>query len=652
METNGFSLEREIACLLTILINFGFLFFPSRAISPFGERKTDLPVAVARPMVAAPPSQETVTSLEVKKAARTVGRVEPRVVVKIPWARVRCQPDRDAKESVHHPQRRRCVKSIPNDDDVGMDARRDPSQWNGEGGENFDRTRRKRRHHNNEAEMRKQGEDDEEEELENGTKKTAKPVRKAKRKTPKGGEDGGEIGEINFPTSPSTLHFPDQTERENAGIESEDDEDDDVSRRKRRRQQQRQNKNQVQQFQITDTLPEHFKLALRERLSQNERPIVVPRLVDTPKKAKRQERRRSGAGKRIAIADSEWWNNCGTKGEQHRGTGLEQRAINPRTTNGDHPLSGTDRIVKTESDSGEEDGVKVINPLKLIRRFVPGTNQEEYKIGSHGLKRSIKSEPEENNGTSADVVDLVSDDEDEDVSVLTSSAAVKTEATDLTYLKKRMPLLNVSIVGQQESPRKETGEEEASLKEVGKKSVVISLKRLTDKEIAGFMGENGCGDKGQLAPKSPFSGHKDMRGFNDLFLSRSAPLVASNAAFKSSILRPSTLSASWTTKTDNVFATQRSRNDNFGRYRDEKTKMRDAIKARKARNNRSRQRSRSRSESRNGRKRKNSTKKGAQHASSRGEREIAFDVDGFSDDLHSRFQLADCGEDERGTGGG
>ena len=137
-------------------------------------------------------------------------------------------------------------------------------------------------------------------------------------------------------------------------------------------------------------------------------------------------------------------------------------------------------LANEEKEEEEEEspigarGSSRVNPLKLIRRFVPGTNQEEYKVGGRrkraaSMGNAIKEEI---------VVDLASDDDNK------SSHKSISEA----YLRAaRMPLINVSLVtkeGEGDGGRNEREEEKA----------IVRLERLSEREIDRHLKRTTRGD--------------------------------------------------------------------------------------------------------------------------------------------------------------
>ncbi len=167
-----------------------------------------------------------------------------------------------------------------------------------------------------------------------------------------------------------------------------------------------------------------------------------------------------------------------------------------------------------------------INPLKLIRRFVPGTNQEEYKVEGHtrrllqpGAKPSQKNKGDHQEQV---VVDLASDDEDYNG---LSVHPQKEKSISEEYLRSRMPLINVSLVG------KKAEESTTTVRPVS-----VMLERLSDGQIEKHLdrgnAEEDVDDSEEDEEEREIFGRRSamkMRGFEDLHKSRGQQRAAAAA---------------------------------------------------------------------------------------------------------------------------
>ena len=167
----------------------------------------------------------------------------------------------------------------------------------------------------------------------------------------------------------------------------------------------------------TETLPEHFRQALLKSLKRQEK----------NKKKERRKRKRGGESQESSA-----------------------EATSPKCSN----------------DNNKGKGGAKISPLKLVRKVVPGTDQEEY--------------------SRVDVVDLV-DEEDGREEARAESMGME------NYLKLRVPLLKVEKVGKKESAKPR-----------------VVLERLSEEEIQRHTADVSMTDH----PFRPFDG---MKGFGDLF---------------------------------------------------------------------------------------------------------------------------------------
>ena len=230
-------------------------------------------------------------------------------------------------------------------------------------------------------------------------------------------------------------------------------------------------------FSITETLPEHFKKALLKSLFPKE------------------EEDTADATKRRKIATI-FGSRCPS-------------LANEETT------IGTARARSSSSSR--------VNPLKLIRRFVPGTNQEEYKV--EGRLRGRRTAE----GTAAGaikeeiVVDLASDDNDDHCGDNTSNQISREKSISEAYLRAaRMPLINVSLVTK---GRKEEEEEGAivRLERLSEREIDRHLKRGTEKR-----GENVEDDVEVLEEQVVFGHEKErvLKDFKDLVHRREDPGTA------------------------------------------------------------------------------------------------------------------------------
>ena len=188
-------------------------------------------------------------------------------------------------------------------------------------------------------------------------------------------------------------------------------------------------------FSITETLPEHFKKALLKSLFPKEE-------EDTAEARKRRK---------IATI---FGSRCPS-------------LANEETT------IGTARARSSSSSR--------VNPLKLIRRFVPGTNQEEYKVEGR-LRGRATAAADEGAIKEEIVVDLASDDDDDHCGDNKSNQISREKSISEAYLRAaRMPLINVSLVTK---GRKE--EEEGA---------IVRLERLSEREIDRHL-KRGTGRRG------------------------------------------------------------------------------------------------------------------------------------------------------------
>ena len=209
--------------------------------------------------------------------------------------------------------------------------------------------------------------------------------------------------------------------------------------KKRQRQQQQQQlpkevggQQQQQQFSITETLPEHFRKALLKSL--------FPTAEGEQEEDKEREQT-SDATKRRKIATI-FGSRCPS-------------------------LANEEKEEEEESPIGAR-GSSRVNPLKLIRRFVPGTNQEEYKVeGRKVVKGTVIKEEI--------VVDLASDDDDDCSGGGDNKNQISREKSiSEAYLRAaRMPLINVSLVSTKGEDQTENERERA----------IVRLERLSKREI-------------------------------------------------------------------------------------------------------------------------------------------------------------------------
>ena len=266
-------------------------------------------VAVARPIIKEDSNN------------RTVGVVEPRVVVKIPWAKVK---DDLKKQDDCSSQK---MSEAPAAITTGSLEAETTSTMTSEGVEEapVEKSSSKKRHKHHKRKRR------------HHHKHSCNKRHRNSKASTEEEEDEQDVEEENF-SSPQ-----DKKQHENK-LEKDGD------------------------FHITETLPEHFKLALEERLQ--------------------------GGGVYKDVR--------GKRGPKRK------------------------RVEELESDSSR------LNPLKLIRRFVPGTDHEEYKIEAKAA--SIKDA-----SASDDVVDL---DAVEVAAPSMSASGLKVAE----YLRQRMPLLDISVV--------------------------------------------------------------------------------------------------------------------------------------------------------------------------------------------------------------
>ena len=144
-----------------------------------------------------------------------------------------------------------------------------------------------------------------------------------------------------------------------------------------------------------------------------------------------------------------------------------------------------------------------LNPLKLIRRFVPGSNQEaEYKIDS--------SSKEQDESTFVDLASSSSDENEDEIK--SSGKKNKRSKFDAEFLQKKMPFISVSLVPKkclhQKKPLKmkirpkshakipkNDSKSHAKIPKNGSNVPVIKLKRLSKGEIERFTECNNTKDK-------------------------------------------------------------------------------------------------------------------------------------------------------------
>ena len=237
-------------------------------------------------------------------------------------------------------------------------------------------------------------------------------------------------------------------------------------------------------FSITETLPEHFKKALLKSLFPKE------------------EEDTADARKRRKIATI-FGSRCPSLANEER--------------EGETAAIGTARARSSISSR--------VNPLKLIRRFVPGTNQEEYKVEGRLRGRRTAAAAE---GTAAGaikeeiVVDLASDDDDHCGDNKSNQISREKSISEAYLRAARMPLINVSLVTK---GRKEDEE-----------GAIVRLERLSEREIdrhlkrgtTGRRGENVEDDVEVLEEQVVFGHEKEriLKDFKDLVHRREDPGTA------------------------------------------------------------------------------------------------------------------------------
>ena len=193
---------------------------------------------------------------------------------------------------------------------------------------------------------------------------------------------------------------------------------------------------QQQQFSITETLPEHFRKALMKSLFPTSK---------ADEEEDKELEHTSDATKRRKIATI-FGSRCPSLANEEEEEG---------------PLTIGTATARARSSR--------VNPLKLIRRFVPGTNQEEYKVEGRGKKMVkgtvIKEEI---------VVDLASDDDDCSGGGDNKNQISREKSISEAYLRAaRMPLINVSLVSTKGEDQTENERERA----------IVRLERLSKREI-------------------------------------------------------------------------------------------------------------------------------------------------------------------------
>ncbi|TRY76970.1 hypothetical protein TCAL_02683 [Tigriopus californicus] len=385
-------------------------------------------VAVARPLVKLDQTSSTNRDIPKTTTVRTIGVVEPRVVVKIPWTRVK-----DVPSNLEHRQ--------PDESDDCNGQKHSPRKTLIEGTLT----------HGKEVVEGKNG----------------APVKNdilQKRATHNRIETTAIEGNQGIGTksnkSQTPLEHPHR--KSNTGIEGGENTFRNHQGTNRKRQQIREDANGTKRsrldktFQLTAELPEHFKLALQERLH-----VVPQELLNVyiENEVQEQHDHVDGAilkqvetkntklrhGPRLDSSRGRCSRDQRKKNTKPRNTppvnGTHQNDMKRKRTRSSSPSSSSSSSNEFENAS-DEMGIK-INPLKLIRRFVPGTRHEEYKI-----------EAEVKHG---DVVDLVSDD----------------ESTDLNedFFKERVPHLKVT----------------KAVSVAPLKDMRVLVKKLTEQDISEFI---------------------------------------------------------------------------------------------------------------------------------------------------------------------
>jgi hypothetical protein len=232
---------------------------------------------------------------------------------------------------------------------------------------------------------------------------------------------------------------------------------------------------QQEQFSITETLPEHFREALMKSL-----------FLSTKTSAAAAALEKSA----VAAFEKRGFNSSSLPNEANN-KGLLQS-----------PISANCRLVADDGDDSR------INPLKLIRRFVPGTNQEEYKVEDRRRRRKMRKQQQPLVEMAAEriVVDLASEDEDGSGGKGNGGKSIS-EA----YLRARMPLINVSLVAK----KKEEEEEEKGGNQM--RPLSVCLERLSGEQIERHLNREEKDDY-----DDEIFGHKiadEMKSFKELLCS-------------------------------------------------------------------------------------------------------------------------------------
>lgn len=414
-------------------------------------------VAVARPLVKLDQTSSTSRDLPKTTTVRTIGVVEPRVVVKIPWARVKDLPSNlehhhpdesddcnGQKKKKHSPRKTLIEGTLTHGKELGEGKNGTPVKSD---------IFQKRATHNRIETTGIEGNQG------IGTKSNKSQTHEhPNKRTNTSSEEG---------TGNNTF-------RNNAGTN-------------RKRREIREDANGTKRtrldktFQLTAELPEHFKLALQERLhvvpkellnvylenEVREQQDVVDGAIRKQVETKNTKLRQ---GPRIRCSRDQRKRNSKPRNTPPV-NGTHQNDMKRKRTRSSSPSSSSSSSSEFECPN-DEMGIK-INPLKLIRRYVPGTKNEEYKI-EPGMKQE-------------DLVDLVSDD----------------ETTDLNedFFKERVPHLKVTKAVQT-----------APLRDMR-----VLVKKLTEQDISEFIAKKQeiSDNDASLSEDDATIGPRDQDDFQD-----------------------------------------------------------------------------------------------------------------------------------------
>ncbi len=238
-------------------------------------------------------------------------------------------------------------------------------------------------------------------------------------------------------------------------------------------------------FHITETLPEHFKQALEERT--NGSLLLTTATTGNEEDRKRMKKRQLCQQQEDGVDKEE--------GEEE-----EEEFTLVKRRKQQLECEPEQKTFYSDAMSASK-----LNPLKLIRRFLPGTNQEEYKIEDawEQMETAAKKSP----GTTEEIVDLASSDDGDSFPISGDEMA--------DFLRKKMPLLNVSMVGDAGKVYKKT---ESSDQPRPSRKLVVLVRRLTSAEIKSHTSARARTHPKAIReePLPCFQAHKDMESFANL----------------------------------------------------------------------------------------------------------------------------------------